>query len=595
MGGKPLHVIATAGHVDHGKSTLIRALTGIEPDRWSEEQRRGMTIDLGYAWTKLPGGETVTFVDVPGHQRFITNMLAGLGPVPAVLFVVAADDGWCRQSGEHLAALHALGVKHGLLAVTRADLYDPGLAIQEARGYLKGTTLEGIEAVTVSAITGQGLTDLRAALDKLVSQMPAPAPTPATRLWVDRVFSIRGAGTVLTGTLSSGRVAVGDELVLAPSGRTVRVRALECLKEPVDEAAAVARVAVNVRGLGTDEVHRGDALLAPSLWTSTEVLDVRLLSFPEKMPAQAILHVGSAAIQVRVRMLGTDTARLALARSLPLHVGERALLRDPGVQRIIAGLIVLDPAPSPIRKRGTKARAEQLALMPGGADPGGELRRRGAVSRPQLEAMGVLLPDAPAPAGARTVGDWLVHEDHWRDWLDKLGVELDRWAGEHPLSPGMPRNAAVQRLGLPSQHMLDLLIEDSPDVTSDAAGVHRAGVRVTFPESVETALDSIAERLAADPFAAPESTELGALGLTPQHLAAAVNARRLISVGKGIFLLPDGPEEAIRRIRELPQPFTVSAARQVLGTTRRVAVPLLEFLDRIELTRRVEADLRIVR
>ncbi|MGH3252041.1 MAG: SelB C-terminal domain-containing protein [Trebonia sp.] len=449
-------MIATAGHVDHGKSTLIRALTGIEPDRWAQEQSRGMTIDLGYAWTELPGGETVTFVDVPGHQRFITNMLAGLGPVPAVLFVVAADDGWCRQSGEHLAALQALGVRHGLLAVTRADLYDADMAIQEAREYLKGTALEGIEAVAVSAITGQGLTELRAALGRLVDRMPVPAPTPATRLWVDRVFSIRGAGTVLTGTLSSA-------------------------------------------------------------------------------------------------------------------------------------------VPSPIRRRGTKARAEQLARLSGSADPADEVKRREMVSRPQLEAMGVLDPGAPAPAGARAVGNWLVHQDRWKNWLAELSAALDEWGGQHPLSPGMPRNTAVQRLGLPNQHILDFLLEDSPDVTSDAAGVHRAGVTATFTESVETALAGIAERLAAEPFAAPESAELGALGLTQHHLAAAVKAGRLTCVGKGVYLLPGGPEEAVRRVRGLPQPFTLSAARQALGTSRRVAVPLLEFLDRAGLTRRVETDLRVVR
>jgi selenocysteine-specific elongation factor len=589
-----VHVIATAGHVDHGKSTLIRALTGIEPDRWSEEKRRGMTIDLGYAWTELPGGETVTFVDVPGHQRFITNMLAGLGPVPAVLLVVAADDGWCRQSGEHLAALNALGVRHGLLAVTRADLFDPSLAIQEARECMKGSTLEGIEAVAVSAITGQGMDTLRAELARLVRQVPPPARTSATRLWVDRVFTIRGAGTVLTGTLSSGRIAVGDELVLAPSGRAVRVRGLECLKQSVGEAAAVARVAVNVRGLAADEVHRGDALLAPSLWTTTEVLDVRLLSFPDKMPAQAILHIGSAAVQARVRMLGADVARLTLARPIPLHVGERALLRDPGVQRITAGVIVLDPAPPPIRRRGTKARAEELSQIPDRTDPEEEVRRRKVVSRPQLEAMGVMLSDTPVPARTRVAGSWLVHQDHWKGWLNELSVALDQWAGEHPLSPGMPRNTAIQRLSLPDQHILDFLVQDSPGVTSDADGVHHTGATATFSPSDEAALAGIAERLEAAPFAAPESAELGALGLTPQHLAAAVNARRLLSVGNGIYLLPDGPEEAIRLIRELPQPFTMSAARQVLGTTRRVAVPLLEFLDRTGRTRRVETDLRVV-
>ena len=201
-----MQVIATAGHVDHGKSALVRALTGMEPDRWAEERRRGLTIDLGFAWMTLPGGERVAFVDVPGHERFVPNMLAGVGPVPAVLFVVAADGGWMPQSAEHLAAIDAVGIRHGLLAVTRCDLADPGPATRQALDFVSRTSLGAVEAVAVSAVTGAGLPELRDALARLVAALPVPDPAAPVRLWVDRSFSIRGSGTVVTGTLPAGTV-----------------------------------------------------------------------------------------------------------------------------------------------------------------------------------------------------------------------------------------------------------------------------------------------------------------------------------------------------------------------------------------------------
>ncbi len=228
-----MHVVATAGHVDHGKSTLVRALTGIEPDRWAEEHRRGLTIDLGYAWTTLPSGDDLAFVDVPGHERFIGNMLAGLGPAPAVLLVVAADEGWRAQTAEHLAAVDALGLTHGLLVVTRSDLSDPGPALAEARDRVRGSSLAGSPAVAVSARTGDGLDALRSALERLVAELPAPRPDRRLRLWVDRSFTIRGAGTVVTGTLGEGTIAAGDDLVLhdhTGSVRRVTVRGLQSLE-----------------------------------------------------------------------------------------------------------------------------------------------------------------------------------------------------------------------------------------------------------------------------------------------------------------------------------------------------------------------------
>src|SRR6516162_10914359 len=227
---------------------LVRALTGMEPDRWEAERRRGMTIDLGFAWMTLPSGAEVAFVDVPGHERFVSNMLAGAGPAPAVVFVVAADEGWMPQSAEHLAAIDALGVRAGILVVTRADLADPGPALRAAAGKIADTSLgrDGeVEAVAVSSVTGQGLPDLVAALDRLAARLPMPDPQDSIRLWLDRVFAVKGSGTVVTGTLQAGTVGPGDELILTPTMRPVRIRGVQSLGAPATRVAGVARVALN--------------------------------------------------------------------------------------------------------------------------------------------------------------------------------------------------------------------------------------------------------------------------------------------------------------------------------------------------------------
>src|SRR5580700_415444 len=283
-----MQVIATAGHVDHGKSTLVRALTGMEPDRWAEERRRGMTIDLGYAWTKLPTGEEIAFVDVPGHERFTTNMLAGVGPVPAVLLVIAADEGWAAQTDEHVRALDALRVRHGLVAVTRSDLADPAAAIAETAERLAATTLAGIPAVSVSGETGAGLDELRRALGVLARELPPADPEARVRLWVDRSFTVRGSGTVVTGTLAAGTLRRGDSLELGDS--IVSVRALQRLGQPAEEVRAPARVAVNLRGLAHEGIRRGDTLLTPGTWRRTSVVDVR--GGGGKVPSHVVVHIG---------------------------------------------------------------------------------------------------------------------------------------------------------------------------------------------------------------------------------------------------------------------------------------------------------------
>src|SRR5919199_765149 len=276
-----MHVVATAGHVDHGKSTLVLALTGMDPDRFAEEKARGLTIDLGFAWTRLPSGRQVAFVDVPGHVRFIKNMLAGVGAVDACMFVVAATEGWKPQSEEHLRILELLGVSHGLVALTKVGLVDEELrelARLEVAERVGGTFLDGGQIVEVDAPTGEGVEELRQALDRLLEATPTADDRGRPRLWIDRVFAARGSGTVVTGTLVGGPLAVDDELVALPPGVRGRVRALQSLQRPHQSVPPGSRVAVNLTGVAHDQVGRGDALVRPAQWHATRVLDASLLT-----------------------------------------------------------------------------------------------------------------------------------------------------------------------------------------------------------------------------------------------------------------------------------------------------------------------------
>ncbi|GGV30322.1 translation elongation factor [Actinomadura cremea] len=566
-----MHVVATAGHVDHGKSTLVRALTGMEPDRLDEERRRGLTIELGFAWTTAPDGDALAFVDVPGHERLVTTMLAGVGPVPAVLFVVAADQGWQRQSAEHLAVLDALGVRHVLLAVTRCDLAD-GAAVRRTRedalARIAATPAGDVEAVEVGGATGAGLDELRAALGRLTAGLPAPDRDADVRLWTDRVFTVRGRGTVVTGTLGAGTVRVGDRL--AGPGGTFRVRGLQSLKEDRREVGAVARVAVNLHGSGP--IGRGEALLTPDRWLTADVVDVRLRGDPAAdLPSRLTLHAGSAAVPVHVRPLGADTARLTLRRALPLRVGDVALLRDPGRHRVPAGVTVLDVRPPPFARRGAAAaRAAELDAVTGRPDGAAELRRRGLVRRADLVAMGV------PPPGEPVAGDWLADPDHWAGLRRRLLAAVEEHARRDPTDPGLPADAARRALGLPDRALVEALADG---LRYRDGRLHAGDAAPELPSHVRAAVDAVRRDLAATPFHAPDANRLAELGLTPKLLAAAAAAGALLRVGDGIVLLPGDDARAAARLAELDPPFTLAEARRALGTTRRTAVPLLEHLD----------------
>jgi selenocysteine-specific elongation factor len=558
-----MFVVATAGHVDHGKSTLVQRLTGMWPDRLAEEQRRGLTIDLGFAWTEIDGRQ-FAFVDVPGHERFVANMLAGAGPVPAVMFVVAATEGWMPQSEEHLAALHALGVGHVLVVISKADLYDPSIAIEQVRQRI----------VDAPVVVGTDLNKVRAELVSLVDGLPPPDRDADVRLWVDRSFSVRGAGTVVTGTLAAGTIRVGDELEHA--GRRVTVRGLQSLGRDQTEVGAVARVAVNLRGIDRQQIGRGDAVRTPGAWLDSEEIDV-VLRAAGNLHRELVLHVGSAAVPVHVRPLGTVGARLRLARPLPLRVGDVGLLRDPGEHRIAAGIEVLDVRPPQLRRRGAaRARADELAT--------GRVRPPVCMRANELRAMGF------APTG-QLVGDWVVDRQWWAERRQQVMTAVQRWVTEHDVAAGMPLETLRRQAGLPAVELVSTLLDGTGLEVAD--GLVRQP-NTGLPSRVDKAVRTLEARLGAEPFRAPEADELKELKLGNQELAAAARTGRLTRIAEGVVLGPDVFDRAAEVLKTLPEPFTVSDARRALGTSRRVAVPLLEQLDVRRITRRADDGTRTV-
>ena len=596
-----MHVVATAGHVDSGKSTLVRALTGMEPDRWEEERRRGLTIDLGYAWTRLPSGQDVAFVDVPGHERFLGNMLAGIGPAPVVCFVVAADEGWQAQSSDHRDAVAALGIEHGVVVLSRADRASAQRAadvLSRTRTELAGTGLRDAPAIAVSAIDGTGLAELRTTLDGVLAQVPAPTTTGRVRLWVDRSFTITGSGTVVTGTLAAGTLAQGDRLELLghSESRPVVVRGLQSRDTSYTSVEPVSRVALNLRDVAATDIRRGDALVTPDAWPTTGVVGIHRttgVAYTD-VPEQIMVHVGTASVPARLRPFGADHARLVLDRPLPLVLGDRLVLRDPGSRSVLGGARILDADPPELRRRGDGAHwAERLSGMDPAGDILGEVAARGAVQVDHLRKLG-LLPGhgTEAPQGVRVFGDWWVHAPVLEAWQHRLRAAVEALQEKDPLAPGLSMGAARDLLRLPEEKLLSHVIQ--------GAELEQEGGHVRLPGShdnlgpIEPAIVQLERRLSAAAFHAPEADELAALGLGARELAAAERTGRLLRLRDGVVLLPTAPALAMRTLAGLAQPFTTSQARQALDTTRRIAIPLLEHLDSRGWTKRIDAGHRSV-
>ncbi len=584
-------VVATAGHVDHGKSTLIVALTGRDPDRWEEEKRRGLTIDLGFAWTVLPGGPEVGFVDVPGHERFIKNMLAGVDAVDATLFVVAADEGWMPQSEEHLAVLDLLGIDRGVVALTRADLVDDEtleIAELEVREHLEGTSLENAEVLAVAAPLGRGIAELATALARAVAAAP-PRHGTRTRMWVDRAFSISGAGTVVTGTLVGGPIALGDTLVVWPPGSEVRVRGLQTHERSADRIEPGNRAAVNLAGVERTAVARGAMLGRPDDWRPTrrflaQLRTVRGLTDEITDRSTFHLHAGSGSWPARLRLLdgpaftGSGPGLVSVEEDLPLAAGDRFILRDVGRRAVVAGGIVLDPHPP--RRAGTVATGlVDLAAATAPDDTATALLAiRGVDSLASLwadsgggrpEAGLVVAGTAVAPAEAKRL-------------TDEAGRLLAAHHERFPLRAGMPKPDLASRLGI-EPWLVEALADRSDLLVDDGATLRSATFEADLGEDARRIRDRVLSDLADAGLAVPRRDQLD---LEPELLHALVRRGDLVEVSGAYVYPPQTLRSLEGLLGTLPEGFTVAEFRDATGITRKHAVPLLEWLDAAGVTRR---------
>lgn len=562
-------VIATAGHVDHGKSSLVLALTGTDPDRLDEEKRRGLTIDLGFANTTLPSGARIAFVDVPGHVRFLGNMLAGVGAVDACLFVVSASEGWKPQSEEHLRILQLLGLRDGVVALTKSDLVDDEslqLAVLDVAEHLEGTFLEAAQIVPVAAPLGRGMSNLTAALDELVARTPAPTDRQRPRLWIDRVFAAKGSGTVVTGTLTDGSLRIDDQVVVEPGARAARVRGIQSFGESVDSIGPGHRVALNLSGIGYEQVSRGDAVTTPGRWATSNRFDASLnvlaaLDHEVSHRGAYVAYIGSRETPVKVRLLGRESlqpgvigsVRLFMGCELPLLPGDRFVLRESGRQETVGGGEILDVAPT------AKASVAQ---------PDGSVERfiaeRGWVDVADVER---LTGEAVEP----TVGSWVFSNEVLDATRQRLCVAVD--------DAGVP-GLDVSGLAAHERALLDTI--DSVTVRAGRARNVEAG----------------------DPFADhPLIAHVLAGRFCPDlpDLVDRVALRELVRRGvlvereQIVFhrdVIAEVAGVASHLIAANPSGFTVAQLRDETAATRKFALALVAELDATGVTRR-RGDLRI--
>jgi selenocysteine-specific elongation factor len=562
-----MRVVATAGHVDHGKSSLVEALTGTNPDRLEEERSRGMTIDLGFAHTILPSGAGISFVDVPGHVRFLRNMLAGVGGVDACMFVVDASEGWKPQSEEHLRILELVGIEHGIVVLTKADLVDEewcALQALDLRDRLAGSFLAEAPIVPASATKGHGLDEVRATLDDLVNRTPSSLDRGRPRLWVDRVFAAKGSGTIVTGTLTGGSLFADQQVHVA--GRAVRIRALQSHNESHASIGPGNRVALNLVGVDHTALKRGDAVTLPEQWRPTAKFDASLHVLPTlrhdiSRRGAYVAYIGSGEFPVKVRVLGRDAiqpggggaVRLHLPNAVPLTPGDRYVLRESGRDETVGGGEVLDIAPVLPASKARPDRSVERVIA-----------ERGWVTADELEA---LTGERREP----TVGDGVVSQE----WLQSTQTVVKA------------RIEAAGDLGLDVAALDDrqrVVVPTIDGVSIDAGRARLAGT---------------ADRLAQHPILAallaggvsPPAPE----GVDKGELRELVR-RKLVVERDGVYFHPATidavADAAATLLRTSPTGFTVAQLRDELGVSRKYALPLVNELDARGITRR-RGDLRL--
>jgi selenocysteine-specific elongation factor len=640
-----MYVIGTAGHVDHGKSTLVKTLTGIDPDRWEEEQRREMTIDLGFAWLTLPSKRSISIIDVPGHERFIKNMLAGVGGIDAALLVIAADESVMPQTEEHLAILDLLGVEHGLVVLTKADLVDEewlALVGEEVREKLRATSLAGAPQVAVSARSGQGLPALLAALDAQLDQVPSRAQAQgAPRLPIDRAFTVGGFGAVVTGTLLDGPLHLGQDVEIGPKGLRARVRGLQTHQRKEEIALPGTRVAVNLAGVSHHDLARGDMLALPGRMQPASLLDARLRLVadaprPLRQNDRLDLFVGAAETPCRLTLLDSDELRpgqagwvqLRLDRPIAVARGDRYILRQPSPSHTIGGGQIVDLNPPRHRRfrpetsaalealaRGRPADLLLRALSDGLPHEWAALQQAsGLLEGAAVDALGELISEQKVlvlqqgdkqtkrqgDSNKETASvlpfslspDLLVSAKGWETLTEKLAAALRGYHRRYLLRAGMPREELRSRLKL-SGAALDAVLATL--VAQGRAALHDASV--SLPEhtpKLAPEQERVVRRLLDAYRAAPYSPP--APDIEPELLGWLLEQGQITRVAPDVAFLPQTYAEMVAWAREqigATGSLTVAQFRDRFGSSRKYALALLEHLDERKITRR-DGDVRVL-
>ncbi len=620
------HIIAgTAGHIDHGKTSLVKALTGIDADRLDEEKRRGITIDLGFAHLQLTPQVRVGFVDVPGHERFVKNMLAGAGGFDLVLFCIAADESIKPQTREHFDICRLLGIPRGIVVLTKADLVDPDildLVRLEAGEFVAGSFLEGAPVVPISAVTGQGLDDLRSEMFRVASEVRAKDAARHFRLPIDRVFTMKGFGTVVTGTLSSGAVSRDQEVEIHPLGKRSRVRGLQVHGEAADHAAAGQRTAVNLADVEPHELARGMVLSLPGVFGSTRAADCWLHLLPGAKPlknrAPVHFHAGSAEIEAEVRLLGGAAklepgmrapARIVLRYPALLLPGDRFIIRMFSPVVTIGGGVIVDNTPR--RYRAGEDVSARLTVL-SAADPAQRLSLLvsespfGIGSAALIARTGMLAPEIEKIASAggfvalRQPELWLMDAARFARAVDRLTDTVAAFHKKNPLLPGAPKHDIRGReLRDAPAFVLDAMLAAAPKLSVAGDTVRLASHRLVLKEDEEQARNSIERAFEQAGLSVPALAEvLKKSGVEDRRarsiLQLLLREKRLVKINDELVF----HHSAIHALRGLLAPrrgerFGVPAFKEWTGISRKYAIPLLEFLDREKATRR-DGDDRIV-
>ena len=610
-----VRVVGTAGHVDHGKSTLLTALTGIDPDRLREERERGMTIDLGFAWVKLPHGGHIGFVDVPGHQDFIRNMLAGIGSIDAVLLVVAADEGVMPQTREHLAILGLLGIDRGVIALTKRDLVDDewaALAVTDVRAALRGTALADAPLVEVSSTARLGLDELLAALERVLGEAPARRDIGRPRLPVDRSFTMSGFGTVVTGTLLDGSLTIGDEIAVLPGDRRGRIRGLQTHRRSLDVAQPGSRVAANISGVDKQDISRGMVVARPGSLETTNLLAVRLALLASASAAlehdeEVKVHVGTAETMARAALLEgpaiapgeTAWAQLRLSDPVAVAVGDRLVIRRPSPSETIGGGAVADLATVRLRRRAETVAALERRTAPSAASrllasldvprtPAEAADRSGLSPDERDAAVAELTRDGRAVA----LGDALVSHGA----LETLATHALRiCAKAHramPLRAGASREEVRSALGLPAKRfaaLVERLVVDGR-LAERGSALALPSHQPRLSEDQERHWRSARAALAKEPLQPPSPAQLETEhGLDRELIAALAERGDVVRIGTEAVFLPEAVTRFARVVVDelaASGSITVARARDLSGSSRKHVLPLLQFLDDRGLTRR---------